>query len=714
KYLVHANNQDRGPFRLNGGLHKISPYYWEGHAGGKVLVWLAKMYCELRKVCGSPPLPNSAERGLQMWLDEYENENYAPDAVLMYGQEADNTDMDPQPIDFVREWNENYEYPKLIPCEVQQFFEYVEEHFGDQLKTVKGDGGGYWEDGAGSTIGPTVKIREAQAMLPAAERLESLAVIHHSDWAYPDNLFAEAWKSTLQFVEHTWGAFLSGPDPEALFQQDQWEIKEQFAQAGFLGAKRLLHGAVSRHSLSWQTEGREVVAYNPHSWEISGPITVEISLNECVYDPVTGEEMPVRMIKETNSQAVVEIWVDRLPGLSYRRMILKEADPSKITEAETETSVIENSFYRLTVDVQNGSVSSLFDKELGRELVDKEEKWGFGKLLYGEGGEGTRLMSNQNDLPQGVPQILDDFSVSDWRVCHFAYGSSLTLTGVVPYGEIEIEWVLRDYEKRVDVHFDYRKDERFKKEAVYVAFPCALKDAEILSDSQLGWVNWNQDELPGGCKEWLPLQTGILVKGKKAEVMIASPDIPLFTVGDIVRGRWPKELDLTGGRIFSYVLNNYWHTNYKASQGGEISFRYSITSGNEIAKDDAFRFGSVVSRPLYGQRISFQDFRETKAPYEKSDGGTLAEVDTEKVILSTMKKAKWDDGWILRFQEIAGGSNSATIRFPGKKIKAAWGTDLLERKQQRMQVNDDGSLTVSVSAWNLQTIIMIFGEGNGK
>src|SRR5215211_7796961 len=122
RYLVHANNQDRGPFRLNGGLHRLSPFYWEGADGSRVLVWLAKMYCELRKVCGSPPVLSSAERGLELWLDEYEHDAYAPDAVLLYGQEADNTDIDSQPAEFVRRWNATYAYPQLIPCDVSTFF----------------------------------------------------------------------------------------------------------------------------------------------------------------------------------------------------------------------------------------------------------------------------------------------------------------------------------------------------------------------------------------------------------------------------------------------------------------------------------------------------------------------------------------------------------------------------------------------------------------
>jgi alpha-mannosidase len=715
KYLVHANNQDRGPFRLNGGLHKISPYYWEGTNGGKVLVWLSKMYCELRKVCGSPPVNSAAERGLQMWLDEYETDSYAPDAVMLYGQEADNTDIDPQPVDFVREWNETYAYPKLIPSDVQSFFQYVESNFGDTLQTVKGDGGAYWEDGASSTIVPTIQTRETQAMLPAAEKLESLAVLHNDGWKYPDEHFDQAWRETLQYVEHTWGAFLSGPDPDALLQHDQWSVKEHFAKSGHQWAKRLIHNAAVRHSLNWNNNGREVVAYNPHSWEMSGPITVEIGKNEKVYDPNTGEELPTRRIKETTTQAIVELWVSELPGLSYRRMVLKEAGDHEFNQSDaaaesklpTDNVTLENEYYKLSLDVQKGCVTSLLDKELDKELVNVEDQWGFGQLLYAKGGEGTRLVGNSNDLADGNPEVLEDFILQDYKVNHYQNGSSLILKGKVPYGEAEIEWSLPNEAKKVDVTFSYQKEERLEKEAVYVAFPMDLKQAEVYSDSQLGWVNWDKDELPGACKEWLPLQTGFLTNGTDADVFIASPDIPLFSVGNVVQGRWPKELDLTGSRLFSYVLNNYWHTNYKASQGGNITFRYSITSGARIEKDQAYRFGWEARRPLHGHRISFQDFREPKQPYESADQGTLAEIGSDKVVLSTMKAAKWQDGWIVRLQEIAGKTETTTLSIPGKKIIEAWETDLLEKDIKAHPVNEDGTLNIEVSPWGLQTVRIV-------
>lgn len=715
KYLVHANNQDRGPFRLNGGLHKVSPFYWEGVNGGRVLVWLAKMYCELRKVCGSPPTISAAERGLQMWLDEYESDAYKPDAVLLYGQEADNTDIDPQPIEFTKTWNETYEYPKLIACDVTGFFEYVESEFGDSFLTVKGDGGAYWEDGVGSTISPAVQIREAQAMLPAAEKLESLAVIHNQGWEFPENQYEHAWRANLQFVEHTWGAFLSGTDPDAKLQKDQWEIKEHFAKDGHQWAKRLLHSAAVRNSLNWNNSGREIIVYNPHSWMVSGEVTVEIGHNEQLVEQRTGKVIPTYFIHSSATQAIVSFWIKNIPGLSYNRIELREKKPDLHNESTLFTNnskikniiTLENEFYLATFDLQKGYMTGLYDKMLQKELVDKKDQWGFGQFLYAKGGEGTRLVGNQTNLLKGNADILHEFILKTYEVESLPYGTRLKIIGQVPYGRIEMEWRLLNKSKRLDVCFYYDKEERIEKEAVYIAFPLSIHQAQTFSDSQIGWVNWDQEQLPGGCKEWLPLQTGILVNGVDADVFIASPDIPLFCIGDVVKGNWPKELPLAGSRIFSYVLNNYWNTNYKASQGGEISFRYSITSGAEIKKEDAYRMGWEIRQPLYAHRISFQDFRKTKPPYNQKGQITLANIDNENLALTTLKKAKWSDGWLLRLQEISGENQVTKILIPGKIITMAWKTDLLEKDLHPLEVLPDGSINIGVPAWGLTTLRIV-------
>ncbi|KIL42185.1 hypothetical protein SD70_03250 [Gordoniibacillus kamchatkensis] len=718
RYLVHANNQDRGPFRLNGGLHKLSPFYWEGTNGGRVLTWLAKMYCELRKVCGSPPLLSAAERGLDMWLQEYESPDYAPDAVLLYGQEADNTDLDPQPVDFVKRWNGTYEFPKLIACDVAEFFEYVEQEFGDRLKTVKGDGGAYWEDGAGSSIVPTIEARRTQAMLPAAERLESLAVLHHEGWDFPSRQFDEAWRDLLLYDEHTWGAFLSATEPEALLQRDQWAVKEGMGRSARQWADRLLHVAATRHSLSWNNDGREVVVYNPNSWPMSGPVRVEISPAEIVLDAETGHNVPLRPIRTMATQAVVELWVDGVPGFGYRRYVLasdkavasagstpaSHAGKATAEPLHGESCLLENDVYRLQIDVASGQVRSWYDKELGEELADAASPWGFGQLIYAEGGEGTRLVSNQADLPDGSPLLSADFRLKEAESESYTHGQTLRLKGTVPCGELLVEWTLPAGGKQVEVSYTLRKQERLAKEAVYIAFPCGMPSAEVLSDSQLGWVNWNVDQLPGGCKEWLPLQTGIIVQGERTGIHIASPDIPLFCIGDVVRGTWPKEKDLTGGAIYSYVLNNYWHTNYKGSQGGEIAFRYVLTSGERIAPEEAYRAGWQARQPLYAQRMSFQDFREVLPPYDKKHGGTLAEFESDGAAVTVIRKARHTGGFIVRMQEISGKPQTARFRIPGRRIARIWRTDLLEREQCEWMPEADGSMLVELTPWSLETI----------
>ncbi|MCW5850908.1 MAG: hypothetical protein KIT87_12605 [Anaerolineae bacterium] len=317
--LVLAANQDRGPSRLNGQLHRHSLFTWEGQAGGQVLVWWAKMYCELRKVCGSPPDLNTAATGLSLWLNEFEIADYGLDSVLLYGQEADNTDLDPQPIEFVHQWNAAYAYPRLVLSDVASFFERVEAQHGGDRPVLRGDLGAYWEDGVGSSLAATIQARAAQADLPAAERLTALAALHQPSLAYPQADFDAAWRETLLYDEHTWGAFLSGPDPDALLQADQWAVKAGFAANAEAQAARLLHGAVTRHTLSLSTNGREVVVFNPHNWTVSGAVLVETGLGERVFDPATGEAVPQRVVRRLNTQQWVEVWVDALPGLSYRR-----------------------------------------------------------------------------------------------------------------------------------------------------------------------------------------------------------------------------------------------------------------------------------------------------------------------------------------------------------------------------------------------------------
>ena len=82
----------------------------------------------------------------------------------------------------------------------------------------------------------------------------------------------------------------------------------------------------------------------------------------------------------------------------------------------------------------------------------------------------------------------------------------------------------------------------------------------------------------------------------------------------------------------------------------------------------------------------------------------LAKIDCEQVAITTIKKAKWEKGWILRLQEVAGKNQTAKIGLPYKSIKEAWEVDLLEKEIQPLAVNSDGTVNVNVPAWGLKTV----------
>ena len=57
-----------------------------------------------------------------------------------------------------------------------------------------------------------------------------------------------------------------------------------------------------------------------------------------------------------------------------------------------------------------------------------------------------------------------------------------------------------------------------------------------------------------------------------------SHDAPLVCFQDINRGKWQSNLPFDTGHVYAYVMNNYWHTNYKAGQDGDFAFRFAVTS----------------------------------------------------------------------------------------------------------------------------------------
>jgi alpha-mannosidase len=88
-------------------------------------------------------------------------------------------------------------------------------------------------------------------------------------------------------------------------------------------------------------------------------------------------------------------------------------------------------------------------------------------------------------------------------------------------------------------------------------------------------LRYPEDQLPGSNKEFICTDQNVVVHYDNFSLIIKSPDINLFEIGGII-----NENQINGAKVWQrnkqdidqlylYVFNNYWHTNYKAEQGGD-------------------------------------------------------------------------------------------------------------------------------------------------
>jgi alpha-mannosidase len=157
-------------------------------------------------------------------------------------------------------------------------------------------------------------------------------------------------------------------------------------------------------------------------------------------------------------------------------------------------------------------------------------------------------------------------------------------------------------------------------------------------------------------------------------------------------------------------MNNYWDTNFAPGQGGEFTFRYVLTSGDELQPAGLSRLGWEEMAPAELDQITSQDKAlDTPRPLDAAQG-TFAQVDQPNVVLVTWKMAEDGDGTILRFLEVGGQAKQVEVRIPHLEVKSAWSSDALERKQTALKTLDHG-FRFAVKPFQIVTV-RLAGAGN--
>jgi alpha-mannosidase len=365
-----------------------------------------------------------------------------------------------------------------------------------------------------------------------------------------------------------------------------------------------------------------------------------------------------------------------------------------------EGTTLDSRFYRIEFNPETGGIKSIRDKELERELLDPKAPYGANQYVYAQGGNGTRIVAN----PKGPePQI----KISTSGKAKLRYirhpgvremmmiSTSGTLAPVIVSSVILWENI-----KRIDIFNFVNKTLTYDKEGVYFTFPFAADNPTFRYEVPAGIVNANKDMLPGACLDWFTVQHFVEIESKDATIVWATPDAPLVCFQDINRGRWQTSLPLKTGHLYTYVMNNYWHTNYQAGQGGDHHFRFAITSRAKSDRTASVRFGWESSSPLLAVAVEAN-------PRGKLPGtASLVSIAESNVVVIGMKRSETGTGLVVRLWEVEGRPTTTHVKLdPCLRVTKATACNLVEVPGEALKIQDS-TIAVPIKGSGLATVLV--------
>jgi alpha-mannosidase len=647
------------------------PFYWVSpSAKEKVLFWMAGRGYSWFHGLNMGSLSFEKRQPIFDYLRELADSGYPYDMVqVRYTTGGDNGPPDPNLSDFVKKWNEEYESPKFVIATSREMFEEFERRYGNRLPSVRGDFTPYWEDGAASTALETAMNRASANRLLQAETL----------WAMfdpancPAPAFYEAWRQVVLFDEHTWGAADSVSDPDGENAKIQWAYKRSFALEGRQRSEGLLAAALKAGKKG--EPAREVILVaNTNSWEISDVVMVpaERSLAGDLVEDEQGRPVPSQRL--SNGEMAVQALC--IPPFGAKKYTVLPGRALCRGDAAAGPRKLANGRLSIAVNPRSGAVSNLTWKSSREiEFANAAGDLGLNAYLYVPGRDPQKA--------QGVHQAKISVKEPGPLV------ASLLVESDAP-GCAGLKRELRVYSglDRLDLIDQLDKKGVREKESVHIAFPFAVAGGTIRVDLGWGTIRPEADQIPGSCKDFFCAQNAVDISNADYGVTWVSLDAPLAEIGRMtdetivekgVRS-WRKEFD-PSQTIYSYAMNNYWHTNYKADQPGPVTLRYSLRphEGNDPA--EITKFGMERARPLIVAPAK-ENFSAPMAPLALNPG---------VVVVTSLKPSADGKAWIARVYNPS--ARPADVVFSG--VPGGGGTVFLSDPFEDRLEKIEGSLRLS-------------------
>jgi hypothetical protein len=739
RYLSVAHNYaGRSVPYLVGGQQLTRPFYWQAPNGKRLLVWYTdtphgSAYMEgnfvglgesyetavrvlpgYLKALAVRPYPY--EKPFYGWQGfrrdlEVTKQPYPLDVLHLrvQGIIADNAPPSITPAQIVREWNDKWAYPRLHLATNREFFSSVEERFGDQLETYRGDWTDWWVDGIGSAARSLGFNRRAQADIRTAQTLHTLADALTGDPATPSDHIDTAYENMALFDEHTWGA--ADPWEDRLDKREsgglQWEKKAAFAREAYDSSDALLKAGIHRLSHVFRASPSSlasVTVFNPSRWESTDIVRVFIPLSRvdtrrpfAVVDSDTEQRVPYAVEEQQHAEfrprgGYLSFVARDVPPYGYARYELVEESRQVPADSDARRDpVIENDHYRLQFDPLEGFASQLLDKDSNQDLVNADAPFGFNQYIYDRYATAPHINHLSGRIQATDLSLLAKRSVARYGVVTERSSTpvwdrmTLRLDGEgVDF--LETTFRLLRGVKRLDIKNRISKIGTPQKESIFFAYPFNVDQPSITYEITGGVSSPGAPHVPGSANHMRAIRHWVSLESPTTKIAWATMEAPLVQFGNIHLPYvpFPESIDphlADPATVYSWALNNIWDTNFPPQQQGEMEFRYSICTGDSVKSFElGMKTAAALTTPLLGILSVPTADRDLPAR------GNFCAVDRPDVEIVALTPSRGGHDLLVLLQSVAPRPVDVHASFPLLPIERAWIGSHLNRNLEEVEV----------------------------
>ena len=530
--------------------------------------------------------------------------------------------------------------------------------------------------------------KEAAVHIPAAEIFNVINCQLKGNFSdYPQKELNNAWFKSI-YPDHGWGG-KNGQITDSIF-------RASLEQGNDIG-ENLLQNALENISDNIRLKSKKnIIVYNDLSWNRNGTVTVDISAlsgDNWQISDATGETVPGQLIKRNIRKELV-FPVNDIPSVGYKVFQLQNGK-TESGDVTAGTNYCENDYYKITLG--KGGITTLFDKELGTDLINST-RFAAGDLLhmgYDGNGAGEFVQITEPNVT-GYEKLHE--KVASWEQVETGpvfsvFRATYQMTGFKVIQTITVYHL----KKQIDFEYDIPDWQGPHNRQLRVAFPMNMKEeAQVSYDVPMGMLHVEKDELNmrpkgwawGGTYRQMPkeihpreIQNFMTINDNKKGVTVSTN---VVTADWIDPSRESADYPVMNFVLLSthkscHGLGNWYH------QTGSHHFKFSLTSHSPGWKN-GYHFGVEGNHPFY--IVEREKRQNGELPLQKSFVSTSSAF----AKIATIKKAENSDDVIMRLVETEGENKEVNINF-NREIKHLYKTNLIE---ENPEVSDENGTSVRI------------------